>query len=310
MLFGNPKRTALLLLPFLFLAAGCGGASNPGALAEAPPSFSSPTVLVPEASGEEVFDVSPMHLDISHTDMGYLMVFNQSGEATVNFQLLDPDMVTYSYFISPGDYAVIPFSGGSGKYIMLGYVQITGNQYAALFSREMTVRLQNEFYPYLFPNQYVNFTPDSEACRLALSMMEPGTVDTEALSLIYNYVVEHVTYDDYKAATVDAGYLPDVDETLETGKGICFDYAALISAMLRSRNIPCKLQIGYAGATKHAWIDVYILSKGWINKAIAFDGESWTRLDPTFDSNADESNQDAILSYIGDGTNYNVQFTR
>ena len=36
-----------------------------------------------------------------------------------------------------------------------------------------------------------------------------------------------VTYDEDKAATVETGYLPDIDETLSTGKGICFDYAGL-----------------------------------------------------------------------------------
>ena len=61
--------------------------------------------------------------------------------------------------------------------------------------------------------------------------MPEETKDTEALELIYNLVVDNVTYDREKASTVAAGYLPDIDETLETGKGICFDYAALISSM-------------------------------------------------------------------------------
>ena len=41
--------------------------------------------------------------------------------------------------------------------------------------------------------------------------------------------------------------LPSVDETLKTKKGICFDYAALMTAMLRSQGIPTKLEIGYQG---------------------------------------------------------------
>ena len=38
----------------------------------------------------------------------------------------------------------------------------------------------------------------------------------------------------------------------------------------------------------------------------AFDGQEWSRMDPTFYSSADDS--DFILSYIGDGTNYNSQY--
>ena len=118
----------------------------------------------------------------------------------------------------------------------------------------------------------------------------------------------NLTYDYEKADTVTTGYLPDVDETLKTGTGICFDYAALTTAMLRSCDIPCKLQIGYAGDIKHAWIDVYIRSKGWVNQAVSFKGDTWTLMDPTFDSNSDD--KEAIQDYIGDESNYTVQFTR
>lgn len=102
--------------------------------------------------------------------------------------------------------------------------------------------------------------------------------------------------------------LPDVDDTLSTGTGICFDYAALTTAMLRSQDIPCKLQIGYSGDVKHAWIDVYIRGRGWVTKAVSFDGDTWKLMDPTFDANSD--GDEAIQEYIGDESNYTVQFTR
>ena len=110
--------------------------------------------------------------------------------------------------------------------------------------------------------------------------------------------------------SVETGYLPDVDETLSTKTGICFDYAALTTAMLRSCDIPCKLQIGYTGDIKHAWIDVYIRSKGWVTNAVSFNGDSWSLMDPTFDSSADSDDSEAIQDYIGNADNYTVQFTR
>ena len=103
------------------------------------------------------------------------------------------------------------------------------------------------------------------------------------------------------------GYLPVVDETLESGKGICFDYAALTAAMLRSQNIPTRLEIGYAGKAYHAWVSVYTEETGWIDRLIEFTG-AWTRMDPTFASSNDSSA--AVLKYIGDGSNYNVQYMR
>jgi transglutaminase-like putative cysteine protease len=139
-------------------------------------------------------------------------------------------------------------------------------------------------------------------------MLSDTATDLEALEAIYDYVVQNITYDEVKAETVEAGYLPDVDETLATGTGICFDYAALMTAMLRSRDIPCRLVIGYSGDIKHAWIDVYIRSVGWVDQAISFDGDTWTRMDPTFDANSEQSED--IRNYIGNDENYTVQYIR
>ena len=309
----SKRISALLLCLFLFCllivfpAAGCGQNSSSGS-GEEPPVFSPLKVLVPEAPGTDTIGYSPLILDISNISQGYLTAVSDSNGTTKNIQLSADDGVVYSYFVSSGESAVIPFTSGSGTYQISCYEQVNGSQYAALFAQALEVSLENEFLPFLYPNQYVNFTPDSKASQLALSLIDEDTVDVDALQQIYDYVVSNLTYDYEKADTVTTGYLPDVDETLKTGTGICFDYAALTTAMLRSCDIPCKLQIGYAGDIKHAWIDVYIRSKGWVNQAVSFKGDTWTLMDPTFDSNSDD--KEAIQDYIGDESNYTVQFTR
>ena len=297
----SKRISALLLCLFLFCllivfpAAGCGQNSSSGS-GEEPPVFSPLKVLVPEAPGTDTIGYSPLILDISNISQGYLTAVSDSNGTTKNIQLSADDGVVYSYFVSSGESAVIPFTSGSGTYQISCYEQVNGSQYAALFAQALEVSLENEFLPFLYPNQYVNFTPDSKASQLALSLIDEDTVDVDALQQIYDYVVSNLTYDYEKADTVTTGYLPDVDETLKTGTGICFDYAALTTAMLRSCDIPCKLQIGYAGDIKHAWIDVYIRSKGWVNQAVSFKGDTWTLMDPTFDSNSDD--KEAIQDYI------------
>jgi len=92
-----------------------------------------------------------------------------------------------------------------------------------------------------------------------------------------------------------------LDDTLATGKGICFDYAALMSAMLRSQGIPTKLVVGYSGDAYHAWISVHLEEIGWVNDIIEFDGTGWSLMDPTLAAGNSES---AVKKYIGDGTNY------
>lgn len=112
--------------------------------------------------------------------------------------------------------------------------------------------------------------------------MQNSASDLEAVEDIYHFVIENITYDEAKAESVQTGYLPDIDSTLAEKTGICFDYAALTAAMLRSQRIPAKLEIGYSGDIYHAWISVYIKDIGWIDKMIEFTGDAWTRMDPTF----------------------------
>ena len=294
--FHSARPLILLILIPVLLFTGCGSS---GSDPDEPPVYSPLQVLVPEAPGKKTLGTSPLVLDISDTDQGYLTAVSDSTDQMMNVQLTAEDGVVYSYFISPGESAVIPFSSGSSTYQVSCYQQISDSQYAALYADTLEIKLANEFLPFLYPNQYVNFTPDSEASKLALSMVSEDTSDIDALQTIYNYVVSHVTYDYDLADTVASGYLPDVDETLQTGKGICFDYAALTTAMLRSCDIPCKLQIGYAGDIKHAWINVYIRSRGWVDKAVEFSGDSWSRMDPTFDSNSEDkdTNQEYIVEH-------------
>ena len=57
----------------------------------------------------------------------------------------------------------------------------------------------------------------------------------DKVGAVYNYVVHSLTYDRAKAASVTSGYLPDLDSVLASRTGICFDYASLMTGMLRSQ---------------------------------------------------------------------------
>lgn len=266
------------------------------------------TVLEPEFTvasiSHDLIDV-----DFSHSGQGYFTCILKEEGVKVNIQISGPDGVTYKYFIETADKVVtFPLTAGDGSYVILGFENIVDDEYTTLFSDVQTVELDSEFLPFLYPNQYVDFTEDSAAIRLAAELSADAATDVDALNAVYDYVISHIVYDDEKAATVETGYLPDIDETLATGTGICFDYAALTVAMLRSLSIPAKLAIGYSGDYLHAWVDVYIESKGWVENAIQFSGEDWTLLDPTLSASGSDS--DSIKEYIGDGENYTVLYVR
>lgn len=115
------------------------------------------------------------------------------------------------------------------------------------------------------------------------------------MAAVYDFVIQNITYDKQLAATVQSGYLPVLDSVLEKKTGICFDYAALMTGMLRSQGVPCKLVVGYAGTAYHAWISVWSEKDGWIDGVVYFDGTSWQRMDPTFAANGKPEQRDYAL---------------
>ena len=60
------------------------------------------------------------------------------------------------------------------------------------YAETLTVKLQNEFLPFLYPNQYVDFSVKSEACTLAQSLVKDGMNDVEILKA-FLYIC-HRTY--------------------------------------------------------------------------------------------------------------------
>ncbi|MDU2194717.1 MAG: transglutaminase-like domain-containing protein, partial [Clostridiales bacterium] len=159
-----------------------------------------------------------------------------------------------------------------------------------------------------YPNQFVDYNAKSAVVSKAAEIVSAAgaATDLSRVQAVFDFVTKNFSYDYELAKTVQSGYLPVVDRVLEGKKGICFDYAAVMCAMLRSQNIPCKLVVGYAGTTYHAWINVYIDGVGWVDKVIYFDGESWTLMDPTFVSTGKASQ--SIMKYVTDDTNYTQKY--
>ena len=284
-------------------ASGGSGSSGEGARP------SDPVVYIPEAPGTSLIGADPLIIDVSNCSSGYVMAKYSGIAEKANIQITGSDGVSYKYFLTPSDsYTPLPLTAGDGSYQIDGYENISGNEYAVLFRQTMDVQLENELLPFLYPSQYVNFNTDSQAVLAASETVRSASDDLEAVEDIYHFVIGSVVYDEEKAEDVTSGYLPDVDETLSSGKGICFDFAALTAAMLRSQDIPTRLEIGYSGSIYHAWISVYLEETGWIDNIIEFRGDGWTRMDPTFA--ASNENSEKILEYIGDGSNYTTQYIR
>lgn len=256
-------------------------------------------ILKPEASGTQEKRCDSAVIDYSHTDDGYIMVCCTAQTEKRLKVLIKGLSATYNYNLSVGEWTVFPLSDGNGVYQAGIYRNVEGSKYAAVMSASFEAEMQDEFAPFLRPNQYVNYLDAPKNMELAAQLCAGMDRTIDRVEAVYDYVVGNLTYDEEKAQTVKSGYLPVLDEVLERKKGICFDYAALMAAMLRSQNVPCKLVVGYAGEVYHAWISVWTEENGWIDGMIFFDGHAWKRMDPTFASS--QSGGKEITEYIENG---------
>lgn len=263
-----------------------------------------PEVLIPVCDGKITDGCDDFVIDYGNASEGYFIVHYFGSNEKVKMQLTGPDGVTYTYNLGNSE-AVIPITSGNGSYNIVAFENIGGNQYSTLYATDLDFNVVNGFGPYLYPNQYVNFTKDSAIVPLAKDLAKSATSDLEVVTAVYSYIVSNIEYDEVKLQNAEKTYLPDVDEVLSSKKGFCFDYAALMAAMLRSQRIPARMEIGYAGDAYHAWLSVNIDDKGWVSGIIEFDGATWTLMDPTFAANSSKS---SLKSFIGDGSNYITKY--
>jgi len=330
------KRIAALLLSAFILVvtlAACGSSGEqyihePGVLdAELPEGYvlnfasemiplteepAVPSLLTPTAPGALVKKNQKAEIDYSNNEDGYVMIkFVQNTTKKLKVRVTGPSTVNYDYNLKPGGvFEVFPLSDGNGSYTVSVFEQIDGNRYATANSVTVEVKLKDEFAPFLRPNQYVNYKAESEAVKKAAELVKDKEGFFDKVQVVYEFVIKTLSYNTEFAAEVKrgmhSGYVPDIDKVLAAKKGICFDYAALMTAMLRSQDIPTRLVIGYVGSDYHAWIDVYSEEEGWISSVISFDGQTWKLMDPTFASGANQSA--SVMQFIGDGKNYSARY--
>ena len=253
-------------------------------------------------------------IDASNLAEGYVLVKYTGGKSVrIRVQITKTDGTTYTYDVNnTGAFEAFSLVEGDGTYTIRVFEQSSGNKYAMILSQQVTFKARNELLPFLYPNQFVNYTADSKVAALAATVVGDKTKQMDQIVAIYNHMVSgSYTYDYDLAATVPSGYLPVLDKFIESKKGICFDYSSLMAAMLRSQGIPCRLAIGYTNDATgaviyHAWIDVYTPETGWLANVIYFNGEAWSLVDPTFISTGGQSSE--VLNWVADATNYSTKY--
>ena len=116
----------------------------------------------------------------------------------------------------------------------------------------------------------------------AAKVTENAVTDEEKAKALYQWVGTRVEYDydkveDYEQRGIWNEQTPQ--DTFQTMKGVCIDYARLYAVMARSEGLDVKVitGLGYngqGGYGAHAWNEVYLSEK-----------DEWVPLDPTWASN-------------------------
>lgn len=291
-------------LPVVALAAvlaGCGPVGDVTSGADFQAAAQLPATSEFDAGAAQ--DMDGVLIDTSHVSQGYVGASCQAASRLKLLVTMGESTQTYD-LPSDGEAFIAPLTFGNGTYVVRVMQNTEANSYVELASTQVDVVLDDEFAPYLRPNGICDYDEESACVAKARELVADATTQGEAVRVICEYICANVAYDEEKAAQLKdaSGYIPDPDDTLAAGTGICFDYASLAAAMLRSQGIPTRIVTGYVSPENiyHAWIEIYI-DGSWSSVAFDVQARTWSRLDLTFAAAGATKNED-------DGRDYTTRY--
>jgi transglutaminase/protease-like cytokinesis protein 3 len=165
--------------------------------------------------------------------------------------------------------------------------KIVDTRYSVIKSKYITADIKDQNLVYINSIQNIYWLPQMQPVLFARGslideLLNEGAVtkdklDLESFKLLWSYIISNIYYDKEKYSNISnlIGYVPDINATFNEKKGICYDYASFMSALMRSYGVPVKLVAGYCPSyyddSYHAWNEVLI------------DGE-WITVDVTYDA--------------------------
>lgn len=161
-----------------------------------------------------------------------------------------------------GTEAAYPFLQGDGYYTLTLYRNLSGTKYRQVTSTRANVVLEDPLAPYLVSTVDVTFSDEDTVGLTAADICMDLETDREKIVAIHNFIAEYFYYDYAFANQVRYGlvtsYTPNTNLVLESGVGVCCDFASVFAAMCRSQEIPCAVATGYRNGGYHAWNFVYV----------------------------------------------------
>lgn len=210
-------------------------------------------------------DVNDVLIDTGAIDKGIVDIAYMSDSPNKIKVMIQKDSQKYTYDLkADGSNQSFPLQMGNGDYTISVLQNTQGTKYKYLKTEDVSLELEDQSSVYLKSIQNID-SGSGIAADEAEELTQDLTTDEAKVEAIYNFIVDNCSYDYDKMTTVQSGYIPDINDTLQTKKGICYDYASLFASMTRSVGIPCKLVKGHADDVNgyHAWNEVDLNGK-WI----------------------------------------------
>lgn len=229
--------------------------------------------------------------DYSQLDHGIISV-NYKAEDKTNLKLMI-SKGSNSYIYTLNNFGTFPLQMNNGEYIVSILENVKDNKYRVLEQELVELTLNDDTEVFLQSTQIVNWNYKMKAIKKAKELAKNKKTEAEKVEAIYQYIIENIEYDKNKAKKVTSDYLPSIDGVFTKQSGICYDYASLFAAMLRSVDIPTKLVMGYKSDLNeyHAWNQVYYR-----------DTNKWITIDTTYDAGADKD-----VNMIKKAKNYTIK---
>lgn len=247
-------------------------------------SYTIDEILMPSCPLKTTFEKNGVIIDHSNQADGYVCVKGPQDGKLKKVQVIQGDE-TYTYDLFEDQFTILPLMNGSGTYTVRALKQKAESTYSVTASIEITAQLTNELSIYLYPNQIVDYNKETLAVLKSFELTQNDKSELARVHSVYKWIVTNIDYDyDKVDEALQTFMIPNLDDAFTKKKGICFDYASLMAAMLRVQHIPTRVVTGYTDPGYHAWIETYIDGVGWINPSIYFEKETWKRVDPTFDA--------------------------
>ena len=236
---------------------------------------------------------TPKHIEILNND-AFQVIETDRGILSITYKLENNGVVLinntskeeakdYKYILKPGDTHVIALTDGVGAYkVTLHDVENTGGNVGSILKtyecNEINLAEEDELQVFTKNTTLIDFESNSD-------IIDEVFKDTNDVDEIYIYF-KNMGYDYRLADKISKGvitdYSVDIKSTIENKKGICYDLATSMTAVLRHKGYTAQMVYGYVNNTYHSWVRVLI------------DNE-WFAYDPTLDKTSYDTHMDLYV---------------